>query len=66
MKKFPGATELCVVNFKYYQIQFRLTNGDFIEEPLLQRLRKLHLIFFWVLLSCAWNCSFEPFQEAGG
>ena len=46
MKKFPGATELCVVNFKYYQIQFRNTNGDFIEEPLLQQLRKLHLIFY--------------------
>lgn len=46
MKKFPGATELCAVNFKYNQIRFRNTNGDFIEEHLLQQLRKLHLIFF--------------------
>lgn len=45
-EKFPGATELCAVHFKYNQIGFRNTNGDFIEEPLLQQLRKLHLIFF--------------------
>lgn len=46
MKKFPGDTQLCTINFKYNQIQFRNTNGDFIKELLLQQLRKLHLIFF--------------------
>lgn len=60
-EKFPATTKLCTVNFKYNQIGFRNTNGDFIEEPLLQQLRKLHLIFFWVLLNCARNCSFELF-----
>lgn len=45
-EEIPSATELCAVNLKYNQIGFRNTNGDFIEEPLLQQLRKLHLIFF--------------------
>ena len=53
MKQFPGATERGAVTFKYNQIEFGNTNGDFIDESLLQQLRKSCLIFLGALLNCA-------------